>query len=215
LYLLYERSPGDGALFYFTAPDSSVWLRGTILGRPWKDEDPGSEWEGKYFAEVGELEVLAYPVARRGVLLDNPSWEFWRRPQTAVRVRDEYLGWAWRLFDAPTLSSMRAEVEAAGESLLRPVVMNYQTKRMRREAARGLELVRRESAWGIARRAGVSEACVAASAHAAALELGVVIDEALDGLRAWQDSLAAAEYFRRLGALGGRARGGRLPGACP
>lgn len=191
--------PRDGVLFYFTSPDSSVCVRGTVLTKPEKDEDPHSGWEGKYFAEVGELEVFAYPVSRLRMLREYPAWPFWRWPQSAVRVPVAFERRVWSLFDEPVLSAMR--VEAAGETLLRPVVMNYHTKRMREEALREIEPRRREVVLEVAASAGVSEACVVLSVHAAASGLGVVFDEALDGLEGMEAARRAARHFEEIGWL--------------
>lgn len=177
-----EARPGDGALFYFTDPDSSILVRGTVLTRPVCDRDRHSEWEGYYFADIGDLETLAVPVTRRGLLRAHPGWGYMRGPQRSARVRPEYVRAMAALFDRPTLSDLRAE---AAPPALKAVTMGYGTRRMFTETMLEVEERREEMVGELAGYAAVTRAEALLHVHANSRLTGVTFDGSLDALHAY------------------------------
>src|SRR5687768_5470532 len=69
-----KAMPGDGVLFYWTSPVSAINARGVVLTRPTKNADPGDYWEGKYFADIGEIVMLPRPLHIRELRARWPDW---------------------------------------------------------------------------------------------------------------------------------------------
>jgi hypothetical protein len=82
---------GDRILLYICAPVSAIVATGILAGQPEEDSDPSSIWFGHWLAHITELEVLTEPLTRQSLILNFPTWGYWRQPRNSVRVPDEYL----------------------------------------------------------------------------------------------------------------------------
>lgn len=81
---------GDRILLYVCAPVSAVVAEGFASEDAYLDDDPGSEWFGKYFVEMHGLRMLERPVTRAELMARFPQWGYWKQPRACVRVPDAY-----------------------------------------------------------------------------------------------------------------------------
>jgi hypothetical protein len=80
---------GDLVLFYLLNPDGQFVATGQLLS----DAQPGSSKEGagKYVADVGEVNMLAAPVARLDAVDRVSGWGWPRQPHTETTVPHEHI----------------------------------------------------------------------------------------------------------------------------
>lgn len=174
-----EARAGDGAYFYMTAPDSAVIMRGVVLTDAEKEETPGSEWEGFYFSDIGELEIFVEAVTRREIMEAIPEWKHVRQPIMSARVRDVLADQVERFFDRPVVPRPET-VPGLGFA-----EMHYQTRAMCLETASKVAARRGELLKALAGRYGTTEEGL--RRHVAAnmrRTPGMSFDVSLDSLRA-------------------------------
>jgi hypothetical protein len=146
-----EARAGDVAYFYMTAPDSAVNMRGVVLTDAEKEETPGSEWEGFYFSDIGELEIFVEAVPRREIMGAIPAWRHVIQPVKSARVRAELADQVERFFDRPVVPRPEA-VPGLGYA-----EMHYQTRAMCLETASKVAARRDELVKALAGRYGATE----------------------------------------------------------
>lgn len=178
---------GDRSLFYMTAPDMAVVMRGTILTDAELDDDPRSEWEGHYFSEIGELEIFVEAVTRAEIMRAVPGWRHIRQAQKSARVREEVRGEVEKLFDRPVVP--RPEKHPR----LDYVTMHYQHRRMYLEDTARVAANRERLVEALSSKFGATADQV--RRHVAAnmrAHPGMSFDHALDGVASYHDVILLA-----------------------
>lgn len=77
---------GDRILLYVCAPVSAVVATGYASEDAYLEDDPQSEWFGKYFVDMHGLTMLDKPVTRAELIARFPEWGYWKQPRNCVRV---------------------------------------------------------------------------------------------------------------------------------
>lgn len=85
-----DAKRGERVIFYMTSPISAFVAVGVLVTDAWQ-EPKGSEWEGFWMAEIGELRLLAAPVTRKELLRRVPRWRYMYSPIMSQVVREQYV----------------------------------------------------------------------------------------------------------------------------
>lgn len=74
-----DAKRGERVIIYMTSPVSAFVAVGVLVTDAWP-EPQGSEWEGFWMAEVGELSWLPVPATRGELLSRIPAWRYMYSP---------------------------------------------------------------------------------------------------------------------------------------
>lgn len=93
-----DAKRGERVIFYMTSPVSAFVAVGVLVTDAWQ-EPKGSEWEGFWMAEIGELRLLAAPVTRKELLRRVPRWRYMYSPIMSQVVREQHVPELERILD--------------------------------------------------------------------------------------------------------------------
>lgn len=78
----------DVVFFYFTAPVSAIVACGRVIDEVWLNEDIQSDWEGKWMAEVGHVELFPenkyIPISKLRAIF--PEWNWLKMPRQNTQI---------------------------------------------------------------------------------------------------------------------------------
>lgn len=94
-----KAKKNDYALFYMTAPVSSIVARGIVITDAERNIDPNDYWYGHFECHISDLELLANPVPLAEIRRKIPEWGYWKTPIKSTRVPDNLVGKLERLLD--------------------------------------------------------------------------------------------------------------------
>lgn len=78
--------PGDRVLLYVCAPVSAFVAVAEVSAAPVLEDDPHSEFRGKYFAEMHGLRLLETPLKRADLLALLPDYKYLKQPRQSVEI---------------------------------------------------------------------------------------------------------------------------------
>jgi EVE domain len=83
--------PGDRVLLYVCAPVSAFVAVAEVSAAPVIEEDPGSEFCGKYFAEMHGLRMLETPLKRSDLLAALPDFKYLKQPRQSIEIAPRFI----------------------------------------------------------------------------------------------------------------------------
>jgi hypothetical protein len=89
--------PGDRVLLYVCAPISAFVAVAEVTEHPYLEENPSSEFCGKYFAAMHGLRLLKKPLTRLSLLRIMPEFRYLKQPRQSVEIPEPFVSQLNRL----------------------------------------------------------------------------------------------------------------------